>query len=331
MQRFPAIRLLEGLQARTREARRAPPWLLLLRVAAAGALILGLAQPVLVREQGAAVGRGTLLLVLDDGWAAAPDWPRRLQAARDALDRAARAGRPTRLLLTAPDATGTAPRPTPASPPGPLRDRLDALAANRGPMPWPVDRAAAARALGTAGAGDVGSVVYVSDGLATPGDGALAHALRALGPVSELRDGPGGLSVLRQPVPGPGRLTAQIATAPQPAARLLSLDGETASGAVLARVPVRVAAGAATARADLVLPAELRNQLARLVLDGMPGPGGIRLLDEGDRRRPVGLLGGAGADTPLLGSLFYLRRALAPVSETARGARRRSCCRGSSR
>ncbi len=140
-----------------------------------------------------------------------------------------------------------------------------------------------------------------------------------MGPVSELRDGPGGLSVLEQPVPGAGRLTARIATAPQPAARLMSLDGETASGAVLVRIPVRLAAGAATARADIVLPAELRNQLARLVLDGVPGPGGIRLLDEGDRRRPIGLLGGAGADTPLLGSLFYLRRALAPISELREG------------
>ena len=315
VQRFPAIRLLEGLEARTREARRAPPWLLLLRIAAATALILGLAQPVLVQDRGAAAGRGTLLLVLDDGWAAAPDWSRRLQAARDALDRAGRAGRPVRLLLTAPDATGAAPRPSPASPPGPLRDRLDIAA----PMPWPVDRAAAARALLAAAAGDVGSVTYLSDGLATPGDGALARALRSMGPVSELRDGPGGLSVLEQPVPGAGRLTARIATAPQPAARLLSLDGETATNAVLIRVPVRVAAGAAAAQAAIVLPAELRNQLARLVLDGVPGPGGIRLLDEGDRRRPIGLLGRAGADTPLLGSLFYLRRALAPISELREG------------
>ena len=315
IQRFPAIRLLDGLQASTRDARRAPPWLLLLRIAAAGALILGLAQPVLVQDRSAAMGRGTLLLVLDDGWAAAPDWTARLQAARDVLERAVRAGRPARLLLTARDATGAAPRPTPASPPGLLRDRLDAAV----PMPWPVDRAGAARALGAAKATDIGTVVYVSDGLAAPGDAALANALHDAGAVSELRDGPAGLSVLEQPVPGSGRLTARIATVAQPAPRLLSLHGETAGGAVLARIDVKLPAGAASAQADLVLPSELRNQLARLVLDGMPGPGGIRLLDEGDRRRPIGLLGGAGADTPLLGSLFYLRRALAPIAELREG------------
>ncbi len=315
VQRYPAIRLLEGLRARTREARRAPPWLLLLRIAAAAALILGLAQPVLVRDRGGG-GHGTLLLVLDDGWAAAPDWPARLQAARDALDRAARAGRPGRLLLTAADAAGAAPHPTPALSPGLLRDRLEAAA----PMPWPVDRAGAARALAAAGAGDVGSVVYVSDGLSAPGDAALARALRAAGPVSELREGPGGLAVLEPPAPGSGRLTARIAAVPQPTARLLSLHGETAAGAVLARIDVRLPAGAAAAAADLVLPSELRNQLARLVLDAVPGPGGIRLLDEADRRRPVGLLGGAGADTPLLGSLFYLRRALAPITELREGS-----------
>ena len=41
------------------------------------------------------------------------------------------------------------------------------------------------------------------------------------------------------------------------------------------------------------------------------------LLDEGWRRRPVGLLAGdlATADTPFAGALYYLRRALAPYTE----------------
>ncbi len=81
-----------------------------------------------------------------------------------------------------------------------------------------------------------------------------------------------------------------------------------------------VAAGATRAQAPIVLPAELRNQLSRLVLDGMPGAGGVRLLDEGDRRRPVGLLAAAGGDTPLLGALFFLRRALAPIAELREGS-----------
>ncbi|MDT8872733.1 hypothetical protein RAA17_20490 [Komagataeibacter rhaeticus] len=67
------------------------------------------------------------------------------------------------------------------------------------------------------------------------------------------------------------------------------------------------------------LPAELRNRVDHLSLDGMTGPAGIRLLDERERQRPVGLIANAASDTPLMGSLFYLRRALQPVAELREG------------
>ncbi len=324
VQSFPAIRLLEGLQASLRESRRAPPWLLALRIAAVLLLVLGLAQPVLVHDPQASAGTGTLLLVVDNGWAAAPGWPARLQAAHDTLDRAARNNRPVRLVLTAPDADGAPPHPGPDLQPGLLRDRLDQTR----PMPWPVDRAAAARALRAFGAQDtggrIGSVVYLSDGLAdhpgTPADRDFAAALQSLGPVTELRSGPEAISLLAAPVSAPGRLLARIVTLPQPIIRHLVLRGETEQGGTLVRLPVEIPAGAATAETPITLPAELRNQLSRLVLDEVPGPAGIRLLDEGDRRRPVGLLASGGGDTPLLGTLFYLRRALAPTADLREGS-----------
>src|SRR5215469_4274586 len=77
-----------------------PWWLLALRVFAAALVIIGLARPVL--DAGRQLpGTGPLLLVIDDGWAAAPDWPRRLAAATAVLDRAERAGRSGMLLMTA--------------------------------------------------------------------------------------------------------------------------------------------------------------------------------------------------------------------------------------
>ncbi len=317
VQRFPAIRLLEGLEARTREARRAPPWLLLLRIAAATALILGLAQPVLVQDRGAAAGRGTLLLVLDDGWAAAPDWARRLQAARDALDRADARRPPGAAAADRARCRRCRAAPDPGLAAGPV-----ARPARRSRHRCPGRSTARRRhaALLAAGAGDIGSVTYVSDGLATPGDGALARALQSMGPVSELRRRAG--RAVGAGAAGAGR------RAPHRPHRQPRRSRRRACCHWTARPrPVRSLAGSRSGwppgrprrEADIVLPAELRNQLARLVLDGVPGPGGIRLLDEGDRRRPIGLLGGAGADTPLLGSLFYLRRALAPISELREG------------
>ena len=64
---------------------------------------------------------------MDNGWAAAADWPRRMQAANTVLDRAARAGREAALLATAAGETGAAPRSTAPMPVPDLRARLGAL------------------------------------------------------------------------------------------------------------------------------------------------------------------------------------------------------------
>ncbi|MBY0335281.1 MAG: BatA domain-containing protein, partial [Acetobacteraceae bacterium] len=91
-QSFPAAALLRDLPQPEETPARTPWWVLLLRLLAAALIILGLARPVL--GPGAdAPSEGTLLLVLDDGWAAAPDWPLRAGIAQAELDRAAREGR----------------------------------------------------------------------------------------------------------------------------------------------------------------------------------------------------------------------------------------------
>src|SRR5215475_7095144 len=73
---FPAIRLLLGLTPREETPARTPLWLILLRVVLASLVILGLAQP-LLNPKAQLVGRGPLLLVVDNGWAAAHDWASR--------------------------------------------------------------------------------------------------------------------------------------------------------------------------------------------------------------------------------------------------------------
>ncbi len=99
---FPAIRLLMGLHAHEETPARTPWWLLLLRMVAATLVIVALARPVL--DAGSSLpGSGPVLLVIDNGWASAGDWPRRMQAANTVLDRVERAGRQAALLATAPN------------------------------------------------------------------------------------------------------------------------------------------------------------------------------------------------------------------------------------
>src|SRR5580658_6820323 len=78
--RFPAIRLLLGLVPRDETPARTPLWLIVLRTVLAALVILGLAHP-LINPQSPIAGAGPLILVIDDGWASARDWPARQTAA----------------------------------------------------------------------------------------------------------------------------------------------------------------------------------------------------------------------------------------------------------
>ena len=99
--RFPAIRLLIGLEPTEQTPMKMPWWLLLLRLLLATALILAVARP-LLNPQADLPGRGPLLLVIDDGWSSAPGWTTRIAHAERLIQRAERGGRTVVLIGTAP-------------------------------------------------------------------------------------------------------------------------------------------------------------------------------------------------------------------------------------
>jgi hypothetical protein len=314
VERFPAVRLLLGLVAEAETPARTPIWLLVLRCLAAALVILGLARPVL--DAAARLpGSGPVLLVIDNGWASARDWGQRQIAAASVLDRAERAGRPVVVLATAPAETGQAPQASAAMSAADARPLVAALR----PQPWPVDRAAAAGAVAAAKAG---AAVVLSDGT-TGGSGwdAYARALAAIGPVVEMGDPAVPVRLLLPPRPLSDGFGVRLAQTPQALAGEAAVRAVSGDGRTLARLTLPVAANAAGAEGEMRLPPELRNRLARLVLDGPASAGSVVLLDERWRRRPVGLLAGdaATAQTPLIGELFYLKRALEPSTELRYG------------
>jgi len=312
---FPAIRLLAGLASEEETAARTPWWLLALRILAAALIILGLAQPVLNAGNGIP-GTGPVLLVIDDGWAAASEWPRVTEAANSVLAQLSRSGRNAALFLTAPAAEPGASFASPLVPASELRSRLAGLT----PKPWPVDRSAAAEAL-RAWKGKVSAAVYFSDGLDTPNVRVFAEALAGLGPVVEIRPDPPKARVLLPPADEKGQLVVRVGQVPGTDTLPAQVLAETADGRSLAEVSAVFPQGGGEARAVLPLPPELRNTLSELVLKSAASAGGHWLLDERWRRRPVGLLAGdlAGAEAPLLGELYYVHRALAPYAELREG------------
>jgi hypothetical protein len=318
---FPAVRFLLGLNATEETPARTPWWLLALRLLAAGLVIVALARPVL--DAGSALaGNGPVLLVMDNGWAAANDWVRRKEAAGALLDRAERAGRKAALLTTAPDGSGAPVAVSATMPVADLRARVAALQ----PQPWPSDRAAAADAMlawhdnGHDNAD--ASVIYVPDGLT---DGTnfdrFAAALRDTGPVTEVCCDAVSSPLLLPPTSEADRLVAHLAQTPRATVTEANVLAQSGDGRTLARTAITVQAGASVASGAIPLPPELRNRLTRLVLEGPPGAGSVVLLDERWRRRPVGLLSGdlSTADTPFTGSIYFLKRALEPFTELREG------------
>ena len=304
--RFPAIRLLTGLKAQP-TASRTPWWLLALRLAAAALLIVGLAGP--IRDPSEPLpGSGPVLLIVDNSWAAAADWPVRLQAATAILDRAEREGRAAALLATASIAPDTPSAPGSVLPASTIRTQLGALR----PMPWPADHRPPVL--------PAGAVFYLSDGLAQEGDDAFAAALRGAGAVTVLRADPPAAALLRPAADPGGLFGARLSVLPRPVPLTAAILAQTSDGRTLARTEVTVAAGSDGVAVTLDLPAGVRNQVGRLVLEGAPSAGSVLLLDERWRRRPVGLVSAdTAADAPLTGPLFYVRRALTPTAELRDG------------
>src|SRR5690606_39250816 len=68
--------------------------------------------------------------------------------------------------------------------------------------------------------------------------------------------------------------------------------------------------------AEIRLPTEIRNALARFVVAGEESAGATQLLDARWRRKSIGLIVGEGEGSqPLLEPLTYVERALAPGAD----------------
>ncbi len=315
--RFPAIRLLFDLRKTEETPARTPPWLLILRVVLAALIILALARPIANPDRGFG-GDGPLLLVVDDGWAAAAQWADRGAAMVDLIRRAGRENKPVAILATAPRADGAAPV---APGPAPAEEALEKARALT-PRPWPVDRAAVLPALAEAELPHGTNVVWLADGLDAPGTADLAARLNRYATFRVLLDRPADLPLLlRPPTANGARLGVEILRPVAGAAEAFWVRATDQKGDVVTRREGAFAAGETTARIDLRLPIERRNRIVRLTIENEASAGATVLFDERWRRRPVGLVSGRALEKaqPLLSDLYFLERALEPFSDVRRG------------
>ncbi len=310
---FPPVRLLMNLTATEETPAATPLWLLLLRLALAALVILALAHPTLDPEADF-TGEGPLLIVVDDGWAAADDWEGRLAAMDELLVRAGRAAKPVMILPTAPIARDGEAGPPDQTSAAEARTRLRAFE----PKPWDVDRAQALARLSTLTPEEPLDVVWLSDGVDDGAGKRLGERLAALGSLQVMAADEVGAKALGRPDAVAGGVTLKlrrVATDRPAQARVLAL-GE--GGRILSAGEAAFAAGAEAAEVNLRLPTEIRNRVDRLVVEGEDSAAAVLLLDERWRRRPIGIDSGAASAEraqPLLSNSYYLGRAMAPFAE----------------
>ena len=317
---FPALRLLFGLAPRDETPARTPLWLIVLRTVLAALIIIGLAHP-LLNPQARLAGSGPVILVIDDGWAAAGDWQARQNAALDLLAEAGREDRQVVLLTTAPLA---ADRPAPPLQPVRAADARAAVAA-LAPKPWSVDRKTALARLNALPMSSGTSAVWLSDDVDDAGAAAFAEALAERGDLRYLAASSGGAPLLVAPGAAPGEragkdLSVAVKTLPRSLPRSVTIRASDENGALLGRETATIAAGGASTLVTLKLPTELRNRVTRIAVEGEQSAGGTLLLDDRWRRRPVGIAASANPGSqPLLSETYYLERALDPFTEIRRG------------
>ena len=153
---FPPLRLILDLIPASRTPRRTPLWLLILRLAIAACIILAMAGPVL-HPPAPGAGAGPLLVVLDDGWPAAPSFARRIEAAAARIEAAGRRSRPIAVI-----ATSDGPREIAPTDAAKALDRLRAV----NPVPYAPDRRAALEAISRfVSAHPQSSIVWIADGV----------------------------------------------------------------------------------------------------------------------------------------------------------------------
>ncbi len=307
---FPPTPILEEIGQREETPAQSPWWLTLLRLLMAALVIAALAEPVWNAQDKSITGSGPVLIVMDNGWAAGPNWQDRKATAEKLLSQAADDSRPTALVLATDG--GKADVNTVRA------EQLQEVVNAAQPLPLPVDYSALAERIRDSPV-RFDTLVWLSSGLAHPGADDFVEAVAGLNIPQIVYYAPttNNLQVLTQINNAPEALVARVKRPDMEGANSGTATAFDQKGRSIASSDFEFTAEETTADIRFVLPVELRNEITRIAIDNSAQAGAVQLLDERFRRRRVGLVSGGKADQaqPLLSPLYYISRALNPFSE----------------
>ena len=310
---FPPLKILARVLKREETPHQSPWWLTLLRLLMAALIVLALAEPVFNPREELPANGSALALVVDNGWASAPDWERRVATAERLIGDAERNDIPIILAFTA-------ERPNAEIGPFNAQEARDHLNAVK-PRPIPTDRPGVfARVAGALADLPGASMAFLTDGLSATGDGQAFAGLLAEQPANVVWITPDrldlvGLTAADNAVDG---FTITATRAPAGAApRFMTAGALDDKGRRIGDASITFRPGETVATGEIVVPFELRNDFASISLDGEASAAAVRVLDDTEKRRRVGLLSQTPVDQArlLLSPLYYIRRALEPFAD----------------
>ncbi len=314
---FPPTRLLFEIAPKEETPSRTPWWLTLLRLLLAALVIIAAAGPLWNPPMAASNKAAPLLVLIDDGWAAASTWDARLRTADELAARAEADGRGIAVLPLS--ETG---RDLSLAVAGAARIQIKQLK----PKPQAVERVEALPVIDRflKNTPDL-EIVWLTDGVdlgknnEAMGAGFVDGLKRIIGdrPLTIVSGGVAIPHALAAADNAAGALTVKVLRAQTGTAENGLVSAMDLKGLPLGQAPFTFAANARETDATIDLPVEIRNDVARLEIVGERSAGAVQLLDKRWRRRTVGIVSGSSADRsqPLLGASYYLTRALNPFAD----------------
>ncbi|MEH6360754.1 MAG: DUF4159 domain-containing protein [Amylibacter sp.] len=309
--KFPGILLLLGLKDKETTPDRTPWWLLVLRILALAAAIIGFAGPVLnpTNTQGSAKN---LVILMDASWASANSWHKRQAKLTEVLRSADQDNRPT-VVFKLSDTPQSLVRPNFVAPNVYLQ-QVNGLT----PSSWRPDFVRWTSYLSAQNTDF--DTVWFSDGLDTPERSTLHNALQSKGHVSVYEDG-NPVIALNPPHVMDDNMMATVQRSWANSALDISANaiGPDPNGIsqTLGSATVQFSPGDTQAELVFDMPSELRNRVKSVVLAEQRSAGAVVVTGDTVQRRKVALISAADQQetADLISDVFYLRKALVPTAE----------------
>ncbi len=312
-QTLPSFALFEDMEPVEETPDKTPWWIITLRMLVITLAIIGLSTPVWSPRQNAedAVFDRDVLVIVDDGWTAAPNWSAIQNAALGTLGSIDRDLGVYVISSTQTDLTDA------------LADRLSPQNA-RGvvqamrPNGWRPDYDTLAENLSDLETNSF-DIVWVSDNQLSEGFAALSSQLTRIGNVDAIPvtgNDLVGITGVATSANGP---ILSLARSQDDTPLQLSITAYDDTGASLATARGSFEAGTSTTELRFDVPESIQTGMSWFRLNGQNSAGAVWQWDGAGRMRRVGLVGEGQTLQPLLSDAYYVRNALSPFATIVEG------------